>query len=31
MHVGWFGLLWVGLGGAFGTMARYRVGRLMGW
>ena len=30
MHVGWFGWLWVGLGGAFGSMVRYRVGRLMG-
>ena len=31
MNAGWVGLLWVGLGGAFGSMVRYGVGRLLGW
>ena len=31
MNVGWMGFVWVGLGGAFGSVVRYGVGRWMGW
>ena len=31
MNVGWMGFVWVGIGGAFGSMVRYGVGRWMGW
>ena len=31
MSVGWMGFVWVGLGGAFGSMVRYGVGRWIGW
>ena len=31
MSVGWMGFVWVGLGGALGSMVRYGVGRWMGW
>ena len=31
MNTGWMGFVWVGLGGAFGSMVRYGVGRLVGW
>ena len=31
MSVGCMGFVWVGLGGAFGSMVRYGVGRWMGW
>ena len=30
MNVGWMGFVWVGLGGAFGSMVRYGVGRWIG-
>ena len=31
MNVGWMGFVWVGIGGAFGSVVRYGVSRWMGW